>query len=90
LWRPTRARARRLARISLWLDEKPVSLIASVLACADAPAMRSAQRELEAAALDAIRDTRCTKRNEVGLSNSKADTRDQRVRHVTGRQRSAR
>lgn len=78
------------ARVTIRLGERPAALIAEVLQGRSAPAAQSALRRLEAAALQAVRGARKAKRDEVTLGNVKADTRDHRVRHVTGRPRSAR
>jgi hypothetical protein len=76
--------------VAIRLGERPAALIAEALQGRTSPAARSALRRLEDAALQALRGARKAKRNEVTLGNVKADTRDQRVRHVSGRPRSAR
>lgn len=78
------------ARVTIRLGERPAALIAEVLQGRSSPPARSALRRLEEAAIQAVRGARRAKRDEVTLSNVKAETRDHRVRHVTGRPRSAR
>ena len=78
------------ARVTIRFGERPAALIAEVLQGRSSPVARSALRRLEEAALHAVRGARKAKRNEVTLSNVKADTRDHRVRHVSGRPRPAR
>jgi hypothetical protein len=91
-----RARARTAAnenpktRMTIRFGERPAALIAEVLQGRSSPAARSALRLLEEAAIQAVRGARRAKRNEINLSNVKADTRDRSVRHVSGRPRSAR
>lgn len=78
------------ARIAIRLGERPAALIAEVLQGRPSPAARSALRRLEEAAIHAARGARRAKKDEVNLSNVKADTRDHSVRHVSGRPRPAR
>jgi hypothetical protein len=78
------------ARVTIRLSEKPAALVVEVLRGRSSPAARSAVRRLEEAALQAVRGARRVKRAETTLSNVKAETRDHRARHVTGRPRPAR
>lgn len=78
------------ARVTIRFGERPAALIAEVLQGRSSPAARSALRGLEEAAMQAVRGAKRTARNEVSLNNVKAETRDHRVRHVSGRPRSAR
>jgi hypothetical protein len=78
------------APVTIRFGERPAALIAEVLQGRPSPVARSALCRLEEAALHAVRGARKAKRNEVTLSNVKADTRDHRVRHVSGRPRPAR
>ena len=78
------------ARVVIRFGERPAALLAEVLQGRSSPAAKSALRRLEDAALQAVRGARRATRNDVALSNIKADTRDHRVRHVSGRPRSAR
>lgn len=78
------------ARVTIRFGERPAALVAEVLQGRSSPPARSALRRLEQAAVQAARGARHATRNEVSLSNMKADTRDQRVRHVSGRPRPAR
>jgi hypothetical protein len=78
------------AHVTIRFGEKPAALVAEVLRGRPSPAARSAMRSLEQAALQAARGARRARSNDTTLSNVKADTRDQRVRHVSGRPRPAR
>jgi hypothetical protein len=75
------------ARVTIRFGERPAGLLGEVLQRRSSPAAQSALRQLEAAALEAVRGARKAKRNDVTLTNVKADTRDHRVRHVSGRAR---
>ena len=78
------------ARVTIRFSEKPAAVVVEALRGRSSPAARSAVRRLEEAALQAVRGARRVKKDETTLSNVKADTRDHRARHVTGRQRPAR
>jgi hypothetical protein len=78
------------ARVTIVVGERPAALIAEALQGRASPAAKSALRRLEQAALHTARAAREAKRDGVTLGNVKADTRDHRVRHVTGQPRSAR
>jgi hypothetical protein len=79
------------ARVTIRFGERPAALVAEVLrGRSSSSEARSALRRLEGAAIQAVRGARRAKRDEVTLSNVKAETRDHRARHVTGRPRSAR
>lgn len=78
------------ARVTIRFGERPAALVAEALQGRSAAAGRSALKRLEEAAVQAVRGARKAARNEVTLGNVKADTRDHRVRHVSGRPRSAR
>jgi hypothetical protein len=68
--------------MTIRFGERPAALIAEVLQGRSSPAARSAMRLLEEAAIQAVRGARRAQRNEINLSNVKADTRDHSVRHV--------
>lgn len=78
------------ARVMIRFGERPAALVAEVLHGRSSSDAQSALRRLEGAAIQAVRGARRAKRDEVTLSNVKAETRDHRARHVTGRPRSAR
>jgi hypothetical protein len=79
------------AHVTIRFSEKPAALLAEVLQARPTPAARSALSRLEKAALQAVSGGRRSKGNATtNLSNVKADARDRRVRHVTGRSRPAR
>ena len=78
------------ARVTIRFGEKPAAHVAAALRRRSSPEARSALRRLEDAALRAVRSARRSKQHETSLSNIKADTRDRRAQHVTGRPRPTR
>jgi hypothetical protein len=78
------------ARVTIRFGERPAAFVAEALHGRSSSEARSALRRLEEAAIQAVRGARRAKRDEVTLNNIKAETRDHRARHVTGRPRSAR
>jgi hypothetical protein len=78
------------AHVSLYFGEKPLALLGSLLAKDRDPRRKKALETLQRAALQTRRSAGKAAATKTNLHNPLADTRDQRVRHVTGRPRPAR
>jgi hypothetical protein len=75
------------AHVSLRFGERPLELIGIVLQHADSTASRAARASLEKAALRSKRSARKAASPQTILHNPRSETRDQRIRHVSGRPR---